>query len=90
MSYPFDWLDQIEDPVIRKIIRENGYIALTDRDCVVPFCEEAIANNPAIVAAYKKGKTQAVGKIVGEVMRRTNMAVEPPEMIMEIITELLK
>ena len=86
----FDWMDQIEDQLIKKIIWENGYIALTDPEAVASFCDEAIELNPKIVEAYKKGKTQVIGKLIGHVMQRTNGAVQPGELITTILEEKLK
>jgi aspartyl-tRNA(Asn)/glutamyl-tRNA(Gln) amidotransferase subunit B len=86
----FSWMDQIEDPQIKKIIWENGYIAITDSEAVATFCDEAIELNPKIVEAYKKGKKQVIGKLIGHVMQRTNGAVEPAELITTILEERLK
>jgi aspartyl-tRNA(Asn)/glutamyl-tRNA(Gln) amidotransferase subunit B len=86
----FSWMDQIEDPLIKKIIWENGYIALTDPECVGTFLDEAIELNPKIVEAYKKGKKQVIGKLIGHVMQRTNGAVEPAELITTLLEEKLK
>lgn len=86
----FDWMDQIEDLLIKKIIWENGYIAITDPEAVATFCDEAIELNPKIVEAYKKGKKQVIGKMIGHVMQRTNGAVEPGELITIILEEKLK
>jgi aspartyl-tRNA(Asn)/glutamyl-tRNA(Gln) amidotransferase subunit B len=86
----FSWMDQIEDPLIKKIIWENGYIAITDPEGIATFCDEALELNPKIIEAYKKGKKQVIGKLIGYVMQRTNGAVEPGELIATILEEKLK
>ena len=86
----FSWMDQIEDPLIKQIIWENGYIAITDPESVATFCEEAIELNPKIVEAYRKGKKQVIGKLIGHVMQRTNGAVEPGGLIAILLEEKLK
>jgi aspartyl-tRNA(Asn)/glutamyl-tRNA(Gln) amidotransferase subunit B len=90
LMYDYSWVDQIEDPLIKKIILENGYIAITDPEGVATFCDEAIELNPKIVEIYKKGKKQVIGKLIGHVMQRTNSGVEPPELITQMLEEKLK
>lgn len=87
----YNWIDQIECPHIKKAILELGFMGvITDPEIVAIFCDEAIELNPKIVATYKKGKTQVIGKLIGDVMRKTNSAVEPPELITQILEEKLK
>lgn len=87
----YDWIDQIEDPSIKKAILENGYVGIiTDPECIAIFCDEAIEQNQKIVEVYKKGKKQIIGKMIGHVMQRTNFAVEPPDLITQILEEKLK
>lgn len=87
----YDWIGNITDPSMIKIILQNGYMGtLSDPECVAIFCDEAIDLNPKIVEIYKKGKTQVIGKLIGHVMQRTNLAVEPPDLISKILEEKLK
>lgn len=87
----YSWVDEIECPLIKKNILELGYMGtLTDPDCIASFCDEAIELYPKIVEAYKKGKKQVIGKLIGHVMQRTNLAVEPPDLIITILEERLK
>lgn len=87
----FDWIDQIEDPLIKRFVCQLGFMGImNDPECVGAFCDEAIELNPKIVEAYKKGKKQVVGKLIGHVMQRTNLAVEPPELIIQILEEKMK
>jgi Asp-tRNA(Asn)/Glu-tRNA(Gln) amidotransferase B subunit len=87
----YDWIDQIEDPIIKRVILENGFMgAMTDPEAVAVFCDEAIELNQKMVEIYKKGKKQVIGKLIGHVMQRTNLAVEPPELITQILEEKMK
>jgi aspartyl-tRNA(Asn)/glutamyl-tRNA(Gln) amidotransferase subunit B len=53
------------------IIADRGFRQITDSDAVGAAVDSAIAANPAAVADYRAGKTQAVGFLVGQVMRAT-------------------
>jgi len=87
----YNWVDQIEDPLIKRFVCELGYMGIMDDpECIGIFCDEAIEQNPKVIEAYKKGKTQVLGKLIGQVMQRTNFAVEPTELIIKILEEKLK
>jgi Asp-tRNA(Asn)/Glu-tRNA(Gln) amidotransferase B subunit len=81
--------DADTDPTIVRIIKENGYISITDPDAVLTFCVDAMEQLPKMVAQYKKGNTKVLGALIGYVMKRTNFGVEPPSMIEEMFKELL-
>jgi aspartyl-tRNA(Asn)/glutamyl-tRNA(Gln) amidotransferase subunit B len=54
-----------------EIIAARGFRQITDDSIVDSAIEEAIAANPAAVADYRAGKAQAVGFLVGQVMKLT-------------------
>jgi aspartyl-tRNA(Asn)/glutamyl-tRNA(Gln) amidotransferase subunit B len=53
------------------IIAARGFRQITDSGAVAAAVEDAIAANPAAVADYRAGKPQAVGFLVGQVMKAT-------------------
>jgi aspartyl-tRNA(Asn)/glutamyl-tRNA(Gln) amidotransferase subunit B len=53
------------------IIAARGLHQISDRDAVGAAVDEVLAANPAAVADYRAGKVQAVGFIVGQVMKAT-------------------
>ena len=53
------------------IIAARGFRQITDADAVGAAVDDAIAANPAAVADYRAGKVQAVGFLVGQVMKAT-------------------
>ncbi len=55
----------------REIITARGFTQITDDSVVEAAIEEAIAANPAAVSDYRAGKAQAVGFLVGQVMKAT-------------------
>ncbi len=55
----------------RSIIAERGFRQISDAGELAAAVDAALAANPAAVADYRAGKTQAVGFIVGQVMKAT-------------------
>lgn len=87
LDNPFDFVNNI-DPLLAKIILENGYIAINDADSIRTFCEEIIEKESDKVSAYRKGKTKILGYFVAEVMKRTNSGADP-EITTKILEEIL-
>jgi aspartyl-tRNA(Asn)/glutamyl-tRNA(Gln) amidotransferase subunit B len=54
-----------------RIIEEREFRQISDAGAVNAAVEAAVAANPAAVADYRAGKAQAVGFIVGQVMKAT-------------------
>jgi aspartyl-tRNA(Asn)/glutamyl-tRNA(Gln) amidotransferase subunit B len=53
------------------IIADRGFRQISDSSSVAAAVEEVLAANPAAVADYRAGKAQAVGFLVGQVMKAT-------------------
>ena len=53
------------------IIAARGFRQISDSGAVAAAVEAALAANPAAVADYRAGKAQAVGFLVGQVMKAT-------------------
>jgi aspartyl-tRNA(Asn)/glutamyl-tRNA(Gln) amidotransferase subunit B len=54
-----------------KLIADGGFRQITDASTLDRVVGEVLAANPAAVADYRAGKTQAVGFIVGQVLKAT-------------------
>jgi aspartyl-tRNA(Asn)/glutamyl-tRNA(Gln) amidotransferase subunit B len=54
-----------------EIIEERGFVKISDADAVGRVVDEVVASNPAAVADYRAGKGQAIGFLVGQVMKAT-------------------
>jgi aspartyl-tRNA(Asn)/glutamyl-tRNA(Gln) amidotransferase subunit B len=55
----------------RDIIAARGFRQITDDDALGAAVDAVLADNPAAVADYRAGKLQAVGFLVGQVMKAT-------------------
>ena len=53
------------------IIKEEGLGQVSDDATLKKLVEDAVKANPDAIESYKKGKTQAIGAIVGAVMKAT-------------------
>ena len=53
------------------IIAERGFVQISDAGALAAAVDEVLAANPAAVADYRAGKQQAVGFLVGQVMKAT-------------------
>jgi aspartyl-tRNA(Asn)/glutamyl-tRNA(Gln) amidotransferase subunit B len=53
------------------IIAERGFVKISDAGRIGGVVEEVLAANPSAVADYHAGKAQAIGFLVGQVMKST-------------------
>ncbi len=60
-----------------KIVEEKGLVQISDEGAILKIVQEAIANNPQSVEDYRAGKTQAVGFLVGQVMKASKGKANP-------------
>jgi aspartyl-tRNA(Asn)/glutamyl-tRNA(Gln) amidotransferase subunit B len=67
------------------IVEERGLAQISDAGALEQAIADAIANNAAAVADYKSGKTAAIGRLVGVVMKATRGAANPG-----LVNELLR
>jgi aspartyl-tRNA(Asn)/glutamyl-tRNA(Gln) amidotransferase subunit B len=72
---------------ITAIVNTMGLQQVSDRETLEPIALRAIAANSNAVADYKRGKTQALGRIVGAVMKEMRSA--NPALVGELLRELI-
>ncbi len=61
----------------QEIVSEQGLTQINDQGALEAAVREAIESNPKAVADYQKGKQNAVGFLVGQVMRATRGQANP-------------
>ncbi len=54
-----------------EIVAERGYEKISDADAIRSIVADVVAANPTAVADYRAGKAQAIGFLVGQVMKAT-------------------
>ncbi len=69
------------------IVGHLGLRQVNDRAQIEPIALKAIAENPAAVADYRRGKTQALGRVIGAVMNELKSA--NPSMVGDLLRELI-
>ncbi|WP_134699725.1 Asp-tRNA(Asn)/Glu-tRNA(Gln) amidotransferase subunit GatB [Ammoniphilus sp. YIM 78166] len=60
-----------------KIVEEQGLVQISDEGAIAGIIAEVVAKNPQSVEDYKAGKTQAIGFLVGQVMKATKGKANP-------------
>ena len=76
-----------KDP--EQIVKENGWIQISDEGAIKEVVEKILQNNPQSVADYKAGKDKALGFLVGQAMKETKGKANP-QMLNEMFRENLK
>ncbi|AEE16535.1 Asp-tRNA(Asn)/Glu-tRNA(Gln) amidotransferase subunit GatB [Treponema brennaborense] len=59
------------------IIRERGMVQVSDAGAIEAFVDAVIAENPKAVEDFKKGKTNVVGWLMGQVMKKSGGKANP-------------
>lgn len=59
------------------IVKAKGLVQITDETALSKIITDVLAANPKIAADYKAGKTQALGSLVGQVMKATGGKANP-------------
>ena len=72
-----------------EIIKKKGLKQMSDEGELRMIIERVIKANLKAVESYKKGKSEALGYLVGQVMRETKGQANP-EMTNKILKEMLK
>lgn len=76
------------DPEV--IIKENGWIQISDEGAIKEVVLKIISANPQSVADYKGGKDKAIGFLVGQAMKETKGKANPAMLNKMFVEELNK
>ena len=71
------------------IISEKGYKSIGDHGEITKIVDKVINENEKTVLDYRSGKTEALGFLIGQVMKESHGSANP-QMVNEIIKEKLK
>jgi len=71
---------------IKQIIEEKGLQQISDEESLRKVAEQAIKENPKAVRDFQNGKKEALGYLVGQVMKRTKGKANP-KLVNKIIRE---
>lgn len=70
------------------IVKEKGLVQVTDTKLLEEVADRVIQANPKVVGEVKSGKPQAIGFLVGQVMKETQGKANP-KLINEILSKKL-
>lgn len=68
-------LETGKDPAV--IVKEQGLVQITDTGAIAKAVQDVMAKHPGPVADFRAGKQQAVGFLVGQVMKATQGKANP-------------
>jgi aspartyl-tRNA(Asn)/glutamyl-tRNA(Gln) amidotransferase subunit B len=71
-----------------KIVEERGLIQVSDEGQIEEICKSVLQENPAEVEKYKSGKTNVIGFLVGQVMKKSQGKADP-KLVNQILSKLL-
>jgi aspartyl-tRNA(Asn)/glutamyl-tRNA(Gln) amidotransferase subunit B len=71
-----------------KIVEERGLIQVSDERQIEEICKLVLQENPAEVEKYKSGKTNVIGFLVGQVMKKSQGKADP-KLVNQILSKLL-
>lgn len=77
-----------KDP--EEIIKEKGWIQISDAGAIKQVVEKILEANPQSVADYKAGKDRALGFLVGQAMKETKGKANPQMLNKMFLEELNK
>ncbi|MEW6516729.1 MAG: Asp-tRNA(Asn)/Glu-tRNA(Gln) amidotransferase subunit GatB [candidate division FCPU426 bacterium] len=72
-----------------EIIKSKGLSQISDPQALAKLVEQAIAENPGPAAEYRKGKQQALGFLVGQVMKASQGKANP-QRVNQLLREKLQ
>jgi aspartyl-tRNA(Asn)/glutamyl-tRNA(Gln) amidotransferase subunit B len=72
-----------------EIIKEKGLVQISDEKEIEKLVDEVIAENQKAAAEFKAGKQQAIGALVGSVMKKSRGQANP-KIVNEILIKKLK
>ncbi len=71
-----------------EIIEDKGLSQISSEDVLIRLVRQVIEENPESVASFRKGKTQAAGYLVGQVMKASRGKANP-KMVKELVDKEL-
>ncbi len=72
----------------KAIVEEKGLVQITDEGAITSIIEEVIKENPKPVSQYLSGKTQVMGFLIGQVMKKTKGKANPKTVSKKLIEKL--
>ena len=71
-----------------EIVEKQGLVQISDEGAIKAIVAQVVANNPKSVEDYNSGKTQALGFLVGQVMKESKGKANPA-LVNQLLKELL-
>jgi aspartyl-tRNA(Asn)/glutamyl-tRNA(Gln) amidotransferase subunit B len=72
-----------------EIVKEKGLTQVTDEEELSAIVDKVLKENPKVINDFKKGKTKAIGFLVGQVMNLTKGKANP-QVVNKLLNQKLK
>ncbi|HEC80715.1 MAG TPA: Asp-tRNA(Asn)/Glu-tRNA(Gln) amidotransferase GatCAB subunit B, partial [Firmicutes bacterium] len=72
-----------------ELISEMGVERISDEDTIRTIINEVVGENPEVVASILKGKDKAIGRLIGEVMRKSGGSADP-SIVKKLLSEKIE
>ncbi len=77
-----------EGDFVHAAAEKHNLLVLGEEDAVLDAVRQTMSDSPAAVADYRSGKTAAIGRLIGETMRRTDGRANPDTVRRLLVEEL--
>ena len=61
----------------KEVVKEKGMMQMSDTSEIVRIANEVLDENPDVIEQYKKGRTNVVDFLVGQIMKKTRGTANP-------------
>ncbi len=61
----------------KEVVKEKGMVQMSDTTEIVRIANEVLDENPDVIEQYKKGRTNVVDFLVGQIMKKTRGTANP-------------
>ena len=78
----------LEGKPAAELVKQSGLTQISDESKLRELAKNILADSPEAIKKYKAGKTQALGFLVGEIMKATRGAANPKLVNQILISEL--
>jgi aspartyl-tRNA(Asn)/glutamyl-tRNA(Gln) amidotransferase subunit B len=76
-----------KDPEV--IVKEKGLVQISDEGAIKEIVAKVVSSNPKSVEDFRNGKEQAIGYLVGQVMKETKGKANP-QVVNKLLMEILR
>lgn len=74
----------------KEIVKEKGMTQMSDESAIIKIANEVLDENPDVIEQYKKGRTNVIDYLTGQIMKKTRGTANPTIARSTMATEIEK